>query len=126
MDVFQAIHAAEQQLPGKALSDGEIDPRWQAIIQVADFVESDPEAVWQFIERWGAAPDEDLRTAVATVLLEHLLETNFTKFFPLVAVAVRGNRLFADTFCRCWKFGQAELPDNSRRFDDLKAEVVTQ
>ena len=27
--------------------------------------------------------------------------------------------VFADTFARCWKFGQSEEPANSKRFDRL-------
>jgi hypothetical protein len=73
MTVWEAIGEAEATLPGRAAPDEEIDPRWQAIIKVAGFIESEPEAVWVFIVRWGCHEDEDLRTAVATVLLEHLL-----------------------------------------------------
>jgi hypothetical protein len=84
MDVHQAIRAAEQQLPGLAAKEGENDPRWQAMIQIGDFIESEPEAVWQFVERWRVDADADVRSAVATCLLEHLLETNFAAFFPRV------------------------------------------
>jgi hypothetical protein len=66
MTVQEAIAAAEKLLPGDAAPDGEIDPRWRAIIVVGEFIEDDPEAVWSFILRWGSSPDEDLRTAIAT------------------------------------------------------------
>src|SRR5215831_16120026 len=51
--VQQAIAAAGRVLPGRAAPDGAEDPRWQSIIAVGDFVETEPEAVWFFVERWG-------------------------------------------------------------------------
>ena len=121
MDVAEAIDSAEGLLPGVAVEDGE-DPRWQAIIRVGEFVESEPEAVWGFVRRWGAHEQEDVRMAVATCLLEHLLEWHFEGFFARVREACRENRFFADTFLMCWKFGQSELLVNSARFDKLQAE----
>ena len=63
--VHEAIEAAERLLPGVAAPDGELDPRWQAIIEVEGFIETDPEEI-------------------------------------------------------CAKFGQAEEPGNSERFDGLQ------
>jgi hypothetical protein len=124
IDVWDAIAEAERILPGQAAPDEESDPRWQAIIKVEDFIPEEPDAVWSFILRWGTSPDEDLRTAVATCLLEHLLEYHFSRFFPQVQEAVRNNPLLADTFSRCWKFGQAKEEDNAKRFDRLQAECA--
>ena len=120
MDVEAAIAEAEQLLPGVAAPDGQIDPRWQAIIQLGNYVETDAEPIWQFIERWGRHEDEDLRAAIATCLLEHLLEHRFGEYFPKVEEATRASHLFADTFTRCWKFGQAAQPSNAERFDRLR------
>jgi len=74
MSVWDAIAEAEAILPGQPAQDGAIDPCWQAIMTVEDFVRDEPEAVWNFILRWGCHADEDLRTAVATCLLEDLLK----------------------------------------------------
>src|ERR1700676_4485980 len=98
MNVWDAIATAEGILPGCAAPDGEEDPRWQAMGVIADFIQSEPDAIWPFIVRWGSNDDEDLRTAVATVLLEHLLEHHFNRFFPLVEEAVQSNPLLAETF----------------------------
>jgi len=122
IDVWDAIASAERILPGQAAAEGVRDPRWQAIIAIEDFVREEPDAIWSFILRWGSSPDEDLRTAVATCLLEHLLGHHFSRFFPRVEEAVRGNALLADTFSKCWKFGQAKEEDNAKRFDGLQAE----
>ena len=82
MTVQEAIRDADGVLPGKAAPEEAEDPRWQAIIAVRDFVESEPDAVWHFIRRWGVHADADLRAAIATCLLEHLLERHFETFFP--------------------------------------------
>jgi hypothetical protein len=120
MTVSDAVEAAERILPGEMAPDGELDPRWQAIINVGDFIEVAPEEVWAFIVRWGSHPDEDLRTAVATCLLEHLLDVDFDRFFPEVEKRAIADSLFADTFTRCWKFGNSKLPQNACRFDALR------
>jgi hypothetical protein len=119
MDVQSAIARADSLLPGKPIDEGE-DPRWQAIIAVGEYVETEPEAVWAFINRWGDHAQEDLRDAVATCLLEHLLEYHFSEYFPRVRQLVFDRPLFADMFQRCWKFGQSEEPANSKQFDELQ------
>ena len=121
-DVRTAIADAEALLPGEAAPDGENDPRWQAIIAVSEFIPTDPEPIWQFITRWGAHPDDDLRSAVATCLLEHFLEDHF-EYFPLVEQRAQHDALFAAMFCMCGKFGQSEEPPNASRFDALKIRV---
>jgi len=65
------VHAAIAA--GEAAPDGETDPRWQAVIAVGEFIETDPEPVFAFAQRWGSSDNADLRMAIATCLLEHLL-----------------------------------------------------
>jgi hypothetical protein len=59
---------------------------------------------------WGGHEQDDLRDAIACELLdlEHLLEYHFVSVFPRVRELAQQDRLFADMFCRCWKFGQSE------------------
>ena len=123
MTVEEAIAAAEPLLPGHAAPDGAIDPRWQAIIAIGDFVESDPDAVWSFVLRWGAWPDEDLRAAIATCLLEHLLEYSFDEFMPRVEEAALSGHLAAETVSMCAKFGEAMRADRAARLDRLIARL---
>jgi len=53
-------------------------------------------------------------------MLEHLLEEHFNEYFSPLEQEVRsGNLLLGDTLRRCWKMGQAELPENSARWDEL-------
>jgi hypothetical protein len=121
MDVWEAIegrtHSAWAGCP-----EGKLDPRWQAIIAIEDFILEEPEAIWPFILRWGNSTDEDLRSAIATCLLDHSLAHHFGRFFPRLEEAVRSNSMLADTFLKCWKLGQAKEEDNSKRFDGLRAE----
>ena len=123
MSVNDAVAAAERLLPGQEAQEGEVDPRWQAIIAVGEFVETEPEAVWTFISKWGASTDRDLRTAVATCLLEHLLEHHFDDYIVRVERLVREDPLFARTVTVCWKFGQSEEPGRAARLDRLVASI---
>jgi len=118
MGVREAIREADALLPGEPVDEGQ-DPRWQAIIAIGEYIESDPEAVWSFIRRWGGHPQEDLRNAIATCLLEHLLAYDFAAYFPQVEQAALAEPLFGETFQRCWQVGQAKEPGNSERFAAL-------
>jgi hypothetical protein len=91
IDVSDTIKSADEILPGRAGPKGKRDPRWQAITTIGDFIEEEPDAIWPFIVRWGSSTDEDLRDAIATCLLEDLLEYHFGRFFPRVEEAVREN-----------------------------------
>jgi hypothetical protein len=121
--VRRAIARAESILPGLPAPDGTRDPRWQAIIRVGEFIESQPEPVWEFSLRWGKHRQADLRTAIATCLLEHLLEHHFDLIFPRLRREALSSARFADTFQRCWWFGQAEEPKNAARVKRLAAEI---
>src|SRR5262245_38109410 len=94
MTVQEAIAAADAILPGHAAPAGEIDQRWQAIIKIGEFIEDEPEAVWAFIVRWGPSSDSDLRAAIATCLLEHLLEYHFDAFIARVEHGAHADALF--------------------------------
>jgi hypothetical protein len=58
MSVRETIAEVEAILPGKAAPDGELDPRWQGIMRIEDFIPEEPDAVWAFILRWGCHEDE--------------------------------------------------------------------
>jgi hypothetical protein len=118
----KAIQKANEILPGQKRPEGETDPRWQAVIAVSLFSDSDPEEVWDFAYQWGQSSDEDLRSAIATCILEHLLGNHFDLIFPRVERAVKSSPEFADTFRRIWKFDQACEPANEKRVDRLMSE----
>ncbi len=98
MTVRRAIDRANSLLPGTPTAEGKKDRRWQAIIRVGDYIQTEPEEVWQFVRRWGSHKQEDLRVGIACCLLEHLLEYHFDLIFPLVKQAAAESKLFADTF----------------------------
>jgi hypothetical protein len=123
MTVQETIATAESLLPGQAAPEGDVDPRWQAIIAVGEFIEDEPEAEWSFVVRWGASPNEDLRAAIATCLLEHLLEHHFEAFISRVEEAAHADQCFSDMAASCWKFGHCEDRDHAARFDRLVASI---
>jgi len=122
MGIVEAIRWAEALLPGEPVQMG-LDPRWQAIIVVGEFVESEPEAVWEFVRRWGGHPQEDLRMAIATCVLEHLLEHHFAAYFARVEELAVADPLFGDMFGRCAPFGQSSEPGNAERFRALRTRL---
>ena len=121
--VQRAIARAERILPGKPAPDGERDSRWQAIISIGDYIETQPEAVWRFAHRWGKHAQADLRRAIATCLLEHLLEHHFELLFPRVRRAAMESPRFADTFDCCWSFGEAKAAKNAARVERLQGQL---
>ena len=50
MSVNDAIREADALLPGQPLDAGE-DPRWQAIMAIGEYIESEPGPVWEFIRK---------------------------------------------------------------------------
>jgi hypothetical protein len=126
MTVENAIKKAERILPGKPAPAGARDPRWHAMIAIADFIPSDPEPIWSFVERWGKHPSEDLRSGVACVVLEHLLEYHFDLIFPRIVPLARESKRFEFTFKMCRKFGQATEPRNALLLDRLRQDLWEQ
>jgi len=93
----------------KRIGDEDNDCRWQAAILVGESIESNAEGVWEVICEFAESRDEDMRDAIATVLLEHLLEHHFDAFFGSLKLKIEaGSPMFADTLGRCWAFGEAE------------------
>ena len=118
MGVREAIRRADALLPGRP-SRG-TDQRWQAIIEVGEFIQTNPASVWRFIRKWGFHPQKDVRTAIATVLLEHLLEYHFDAYFPKVEKLALAQRRFGETFLICWQLGQSTISARAKRFSRLR------
>ena len=123
MAVQTAIKREERILLGHPAADAAKDPRWQAIIKVGEFIEDEPSEVWKFARKWGSHANKDLRAAIATCLVEHLLECHFAQIIPLVELACDESKRFADTTAMCWEFGQTETSENRRRFRRLLRRV---
>lgn len=103
------------ELAKSLISDPHNDCRWQALIVIGEYVESQPEAVWRVIQEFGVSRDEDMRNGIATVLLEHLLEHHLDTYLPKLRKAVRQSSLLADTLIRCEAFGEAK-----GRWDEIR------
>jgi hypothetical protein len=122
--VEKTIKNAERLLPGIPANDSESDPRWKAIIDIGEYIQTEPQAVWLFIRKWGMNSNEDLRMAIATCLLEHLLENHFKEFFPAIKDACRKSKRFASTFRMCGKFGQTTQLENLKVFNELQSKLI--
>lgn len=95
------------QIAKKLIKDSDNDCRWQAIIVVGEFLKNSPQEVWKVICQFGVSEDDDMRTAIATILLEHLLEIYYTQYFPLLKSKIlKGSPLLADTLSLCWHIGE--------------------
>jgi hypothetical protein len=119
----EAIAAAERVLPGELAPEGESDPRWQAIIIVGEFVKTAPDVLWPFSLRWGSHPDADLRMAIATCVLEHLLEHHFDTLIERVETAAMGSPEFSRTVLACWTFRKSDESQRAARFRRLLAKL---
>jgi len=121
-NVEHAIDEAEHVLRSvlEPAADGTKDPRWHAVISVAEFSEDHPLVVWDFVSRWGCSGDQDLRSAIATCALEHLLEHHFELIFPKAEALASENQQFADTVGRCWTFELGDVSPNALRLRELQ------
>lgn len=113
------IRRAERLLPGRPAAEDKIDWRWQAMFKISDFIETQPEPIWQFINKWGRHAQDDLRTAIGVCLLEHLLQHHFMAYIGKIEVAVRQSKRFKNTLGKCYWYGEAAWPASARRLDAL-------
>lgn len=63
--------------------------RWQALIAIGYLIEYVPDDVWRIIREYGPPGDQDMRTALGVLLLEHLLDHDFDRYFPRVQRSIR-------------------------------------
>ena len=96
------------------------DCRWQSLIVLGEFLDAKPEEIWKIILEYGSSDDEDMRTAIATVLLEHYFEhhpDSFEEKFPVIKERIQDgdtNLKFTLRMCR-FHFG------NKKRDREVKA-----
>ena len=102
----KGLRTAYFDLARKMVEDTTNNCRWQALIVIGEFIETDPEAVWPVVCRYGVSEDDDMRAGVATVLLEHLLEHHQDSYAEEVERLSAESPLFADTRDRCWDFSK--------------------
>lgn len=90
---------------------------------VAEFIVEEPEPVLEFALHWAGTDDEDLRSAIACCVIEHLLEHHFELVFPRIEATARADRNVASAVQTCWRFGASELPPNAARLRSLQNEL---
>lgn len=105
----------------KGLSSKLEKTRWKAAISLGEYCKPDPKSVWPLTVKYGSSRKADTRTAIATCVLEHILEHHFDPYFGESLKIIReGNVRFGRTLAMCWTFGQAQKKNNSLRFDRFK------
>lgn len=62
------------------ISDSDNECRWQAIIIIGEFLKSKQAEIWKVIMTYGSSTDDDMRMAIACILLEHYFEENIDLF----------------------------------------------
>jgi len=93
---------------------------WEAAIGLEELIDSHPLEVWSIAKEYGSIKTRERQEAVATCILEHLLEKKFELIFPLLTKEVTtGNKTLGLTFLMCWKFGQSKSSSNSKKWDRL-------
>ena len=97
--------------------------RWLGAIALGEFAESDPKAIWPLTIKHGSRRHADVRIAIATCVLEHILEYPFEKFFERVANAAKDSASLADTARSCWLMGRSELRRNTERWEKLMTQL---
>jgi hypothetical protein len=95
------------------------DDVWRLAADLSDVAISRPSEIWlAFLEALDFADDES-RMALATNLLEHMVQEDFTFFDRIESEIKGGNRRLALALTSCWKFGAANEPENAKRWDEL-------
>ena len=84
------------------VGDADNNCRWQALVVIGELIESRPQDVWDVVAKHGDSKDADMRTAIACVLLEHLLDFDFETYFGKVRDEIhKGRYRFIDTLEGC-------------------------
>lgn len=91
------------------IADEDNTCRWQAVIECSNWLKDTPEWVWEVICEFGDSDDDDMRAAIWTCMLEHLLEDYFDEYFPRVKAHVgKASPNFAD----CVRMSGSFLPED--------------
>ena len=98
--------------------------RWAAAAAATEYVYAEPDKIWPLVVRFGSSDELDVRQAIASCVLEHILEHHFETFFPRLEGEIRGgNGNLRDTLKLSWKLGHSESAANSARWDALIQET---
>jgi hypothetical protein len=89
--------------------------RWQALIIAGEFILLHRQLIWKLVRKYGASRDEDMRSGVAVILLEELLQFHYDWSIRRVKrEIIRQGKRFEHTLSLCARFGQARLAFRGR------------
>jgi hypothetical protein len=92
-------------LAGRLINDRTKQCRWAAAILIQDFIPFFPDDVWEIVRTSSNTANPDLRDALATVILEHLLEWDFDRVIARIREElVQRNRSIGQVAAQCWNF----------------------
>jgi hypothetical protein len=66
------------------LSSDDEKERWRGAADLGEYVFDHPEEAWPLVLEFGSSAVEDTRSAIATCVLEHILEHHFDVYFPVL------------------------------------------
>lgn len=97
-------------LARSTIRDRSNEVRWQSIIVVGEFIPTHPERVFDVVVAF-AGTDRDMNMALATVLLEHLLEEQCIHFCGRIERLICNGRHAAllDVLACCWRFDESDV-----------------
>jgi hypothetical protein len=113
---------AYYSLSKKHIEDSDNNCRWQSLIIIGEYINKYQDDIFNIIIKYGSSEDQDMRMAIATVLLEHLFEKDFKKYFSLYKNISKDNHLLLDTLSSCWvnKNDSKELKSIKKYLDSIK------
>ena len=99
------------------------DKIWQESIALNENISDSPNEVWQtIVEALDLTKNGDTIAAIATCLLEHLLEQDFTWFGSVAERVQRGDDKLLYALSVCSKFGESTKAENSSRWNRMLEE----
>jgi hypothetical protein len=97
-------------LARRHVADRNADVRWQALIVIGCYIPFGRmnNEIWNLVVEF-CGIDDDLQDALATVLLEHLLEHDYDNTVARIKTAIPEKTApLLGLLKRCWRFGQPE------------------
>ncbi|QDU08734.1 hypothetical protein V202x_21040 [Gimesia aquarii] len=108
-NVYEGVPKSYLKIAASMISDRSESCRWQSAIVVSEYLDYSEELVWSIVDRFIKEGTNRGVDSVSTVLVEHLLERNFDKYFRrLKSHWLSGNSLIVEILTYCWAFGDAE------------------
>lgn len=104
----------------RQLASGDRVKRRKAAVDLAEHAENFPELVWPLVVKYGSSKDGNLRVAIATCVLDRVLQFHFDEYFPKAEeLVLEGNPEFREALNCCWKYGLSEDELNASRWEKL-------